>query len=180
MLGAERVIAIDRIPERLRMAREGGADVVNYENVEIIEVLREMTGGRGPDSCIEAVGMEAHDMGFEGAVDRVKQAVRLETGRPHALRAAIVSVRKGGTVSIPGVFGGLVDSIPMGAVVNKGLTLRSGQTHVHKYLRPSAPADRGRRDRSIVRHHAPAQPGRRAQRRMTSSNTRKTSASSAC
>ncbi len=136
MLGAERVIAIDRIAERLRMAREGGAEAVNYENVEIIEALREMTGGRGPDSCIEAVGMEAHDMGFEGAVDRVKQAVRLETGRPHALRAAIVSVRKGGTVSIPGVFGGLVDSIPMGAVVNKALTLRSGQTHVHKYLRP--------------------------------------------
>ncbi len=136
MLGAGRVIAIDRIPERLRMARDGGADVVNYENVEIIEALREMTGGRGPDSCIEAVGMEAHDVGFEGAVDRVKQAVRLETGRPHALRAAIVAVRKGGTVSIPGVYGGLVDSIPMGAVVNKALTLRSGQTHVQRYLRP--------------------------------------------
>jgi threonine dehydrogenase-like Zn-dependent dehydrogenase len=99
MLGAERVIAIDRFPERLRMAREGGAEVVNYENVEIIEALRQMTGGRGPDSCIEAVGMEAHDMGFEGAVDRVKQAARIETGRPHALRAALVSVRKGGTAS---------------------------------------------------------------------------------
>ena len=136
MLGAERVIAIDRFPERLRMAREGGAEVVNYENVEIIEALREMTGGRGPDSCIEAVGMEAHDMGFEGAVDRVKQAVRIETGRPHALRAAIVSVRKGGTVALSGVFGGLVDSIPMGSFVNKALTMRSGQTHVHRYLRP--------------------------------------------
>jgi threonine dehydrogenase-like Zn-dependent dehydrogenase len=136
MLGAERVIAIDRFPERLRMAREGGAEVVNYENVEIIEALREMTGGRGPDSCIEAVGMEAHDMGFEGAVDRVKQAARIETGRPHALRAALVSVRKGGTVALSGVFGGLVDSIPMGAFVNKALTMRSGQTHVHRYLRP--------------------------------------------
>jgi threonine dehydrogenase-like Zn-dependent dehydrogenase len=136
MLGAERVIAIDRFPERLRMAHESGAEVVNYENVEIIEALREMTGGRGPDSCIEAVGMEAHDMGFEGAVDRVKQAVRMETGRPHALRAAIVSVRKGGTVALSGVFGGLVDSIPMGAFVNKALTMRSGQTHVHRYLRP--------------------------------------------
>lgn len=136
MLGAERVIAIDRFPERLRMAREGGAEVVNYENVEIIEALREMTGGRGPDSCIEAVGMEAHDMGFEGAMDRVKQAARIETGRPHALRAALVSVRKGGTVALAGVFGGLVDSIPMGAFVNKALTMRSGQTHVHRYLRP--------------------------------------------
>jgi threonine dehydrogenase-like Zn-dependent dehydrogenase len=130
MLGAARVIAIDRIPERLRMAREGGADVVNYETVEVIEALREMTGGRGPDSCIDAVGMEAHDGCFE-AVDRWSQAVR-----PYALRSAIMAVRKGGTVSIPGVYGGLGDSIPMGALMNKALTIRSGQTHVQKYLRP--------------------------------------------
>lgn len=136
MLGAERVIAIDRIPERLQLAEAGGAETINFEEVDAGEALKEMTGGRGPDRCIEAVGLEAHGADAMGMVDKVKQAVRLETGRPHALRQAIVACRKGGTVSIPGVYGGFVDKMPMGAIVNKALTLKSGQTHVHRYLSP--------------------------------------------
>jgi threonine dehydrogenase-like Zn-dependent dehydrogenase len=136
MLGAERVIAIDRIPERLAMAESAGAEIVNYEEIDAGEALKEMTGGRGPDACIEAVGMEAHGTDAMAVYDRIKQAVRLETGRPLALRQAIVACRKGGTVSMPGVYGGFVDKVPLGAFMNKGLTLRTGQTHVHKYLQP--------------------------------------------
>ncbi|MEH2384178.1 MAG: zinc-dependent alcohol dehydrogenase [Nostoc sp.] len=137
MLGADHVIAIDRIPERLQMAKEyGKAEVLNYEEVDVGEALKEMTGGRGPDACIDAVGMEAHGTDFMALYDQVKQAVRLETDRPTALRQVIVSCRKGGHVSIPGVYGGFVDKVPMGAAMNKGLTLKMGQTHVHKYLKP--------------------------------------------
>jgi threonine dehydrogenase-like Zn-dependent dehydrogenase len=140
MLGAGRVIAIDRFPERLRMAGEGGAEVLNYEEVggilNITDTLREMTGGRGPDACIEAVGMEAHGVGMEGLYDRVKQATRQETDRGIALRQAIQACRKGGTVSVPGVYGGIMDKFPTGALMNKGLTLRTGQTHMMKYMRP--------------------------------------------
>ncbi|MGG6293154.1 zinc-dependent alcohol dehydrogenase [Leptolyngbya sp. AN02str] len=136
MLGAERVIAIDRFPERLDMARLGGAEVLNYEEVETGVALKEMTGGRGPDCCIDAVGMEAHGTGFMAAYDSIKQTFRLETGRASVLREAIVACRKGGKVSVPGVYGGFIDKMPMGAFVNKGLTMRSGQTHVHKYLGP--------------------------------------------
>jgi threonine dehydrogenase-like Zn-dependent dehydrogenase len=137
MLGAGRVIAVDRFPYRLQMARDhSGAEIINYEEVDAIDALREITGGRGPDACIEAVGMEAHDVGPEGVYDRVKQAVRLETGRPHALRTAIVACRKGGTVSLAGVYGGFIDKLPFGAFMNKALTLKTGQTHVQKYLRP--------------------------------------------
>lgn len=137
MLGAERVIAIDRFAERLQMAKEQGkAEVINYEEIDPGEALKEMTGGRGPDRCIDAVGMEAHGTDAMAAYDTVKQAVKLETGRPTALRQAIVACRKGGTVSIPGVYGGFVDKVPLGAIVNKALTLRSGQTHVQKYLQP--------------------------------------------
>jgi threonine dehydrogenase-like Zn-dependent dehydrogenase len=136
MIGAERVIAIDRVRERLQMAREGGADILNYEEVEVGEALKEMTGGRGPDSVMDAVGMEAHGMGLEGVYDKVKQAVKLETDRPNVLRQAIVACRKGGTVSLPGVYTGFVDKMPMGAFMNKGLTMKTGQTHVHRYLRP--------------------------------------------
>lgn len=134
MLGAGRVIAIDRVPERLAMAKAGGAEILNFEEVEVGEALKEMTGGRGPDSVMDAVGMEAHGMGLEGLYDKVKQAVRLETDRPHVLRQVIVACRKGGTVSVPGVYTGFVDKIPMGAFMNKGLTMKTGQTHVHKYL----------------------------------------------
>jgi len=137
MLGAERVIAIDRIPERLQMAQtQSKAEVLNYEEVNVGDALKEMTGGRGPDACIDAVGMEAHGSGLEGFYDQVKQAIRLETGRPIALREAIVACRKGGTVSVPGVYGGFIDKVPMGAAFNKGLTLKMGQTHMHKYLKP--------------------------------------------
>ena len=137
MLGAERVIAIDRFPERLEMARQSGAEVINYEETtQVIEALKEMTAGRGPDRCIDAVGMEAHGFGPQYWYDRTKQAVRAETERPLVLRMAIQACRKGGTVSIPGVYGGVGDKIPLGSIVNKGLTLRSGQTHVQRYLKP--------------------------------------------
>ncbi|MGF1570435.1 MAG: zinc-dependent alcohol dehydrogenase [Nodosilinea sp.] len=136
MLGAERVIAIDRVPERLALAQSSGAEIINYEDIDAGEALKEMTGGRGPDSCIDAVGMEAHGTGPMALYDTVKQAVRLETGRPQVLRQAIAACRKGGKVSVPGVYGGFIDKMPMGAFVNKGLTMRSGQTHVHKYLQP--------------------------------------------
>lgn len=136
MLGAERVIAIDRVPARLQMAAASGAEILNYEEVEVGEALKEMTGGRGPDSVMDAVGMEAHGMGLEGFYDKVMQNVKLETDRPSVLRQAIVACRKGGTVSVPGVYTGLVDKIPMGAFMNKGLTMKTGQTNVHRYLRP--------------------------------------------
>ncbi len=137
MLGAEQVIAIDRIPERLKMAEEyGKAKVLNYTEVDVGEALKEMTGGRGPDACIDAVGMEAHGTDFMGLFDKAKQAVRLESDRPTALREVIVACRKGGHVSVPGVYGGFIDKFPMGAAMNKGLTIKTGQTHVHKYLKP--------------------------------------------
>jgi threonine dehydrogenase-like Zn-dependent dehydrogenase len=134
--GAERVIAIDRVPERLQKAREAGAETLDYTEVDVPEALEEMTGGRGPDACIDCVGMEAHGLGVLPRIDRAKQALMLESDRPYVLRQAIYACRKGGTVSVPGVYGGFVDKFPMGAVVNKGLTIRSGQTHVHKYMKP--------------------------------------------
>lgn len=158
LLGAERVIAIDRIPERLKMAQDyAGAEVINYEEVDTGEALKEMTGGRGPDACIDAVGLEAHGMGLEGFYDKVKQSVRLETDRPNVLRQAIVACRKGGVVSLAGVYGGFLDKIPMGAAFNKGLTFKMGQTHVHKYLRPLLERiQNGEIDPSlIITHHLP-------------------------
>jgi threonine dehydrogenase-like Zn-dependent dehydrogenase len=138
MLGAARTIVIDRFEYRLRAAREHtGAETLNYEDVDSVpEALKGLTGGRGPDACIDAVGMEAHFPGPLYAYDRVKQAARLETERPFALREAIRSCRNGGIVSVVGVYGGFVDKFPMGAVVNRGLTIKAGQCHVHRYLRP--------------------------------------------
>jgi threonine dehydrogenase-like Zn-dependent dehydrogenase len=137
LLGAERVIAIDRFPERLELAREGHAEVLNYEEVDdIVEALKLMTGGRGPDGVIDAVGIEAHGMGVAGLYDRAKLRLKLETDRPNALREAIQACRKGGNVSIPGVYGAFVDKLNMGAAFAKGLTFRMGQTHVHSYLKP--------------------------------------------
>jgi threonine dehydrogenase-like Zn-dependent dehydrogenase len=137
MLGAERVIAIDRIPERLQMASDyGKAEVLNYEEVDAGEVLKEMTGGRGPDAVIDAVGLEAHGNDLMGLYDRVKQELRLESDRPTALRNAIVACGKGGHVSVAGAYGGFLDKFPMGAAMNKALTFKMGQTHVHRYLRP--------------------------------------------
>ncbi len=135
LLGAHRVIAIDHLPERLDKARsQAGAEVLNFEEDPILDALRELTGGRGPDVCIEAVGMEAHGGGITDWYDKAKQTLRLESGRPHALRQAIMACGKGGTVVIPGVFGGLLDKIPMGAAFSKGLTFKMGQTHVHRYM----------------------------------------------
>ncbi len=134
LMGAERVIAIDRLPERLKMAKEHArAEVLDYTKVDVLDALKEMTGGRGPDCCIEAVGMEAHGPGLEYAYDRVKQALFLETDRGEALRQAILCCRKGGIVSVLGVFG-LMDKFPMGVIMNKGLTLRSAQQHGQKYV----------------------------------------------
>ncbi len=138
MLGASRVIAIDRVPERLKMAQEyGKAETLDFSKVGVYDTLQEMTKGRGPDRCIDAVGAEAHGGDSIGAViDRVKAAVGLGTDQPTALRQAIIACRKAGTVSIPGVYVGLLDHLPMGAAMNKGLTMKMGQTHVHRYLKP--------------------------------------------
>src|SRR5690606_4455298 len=138
MLGAERVIAIDRFPYRLEMAKQhaGATMTLNYEHVDVREALLELTGGRGPDACIDSVGMEAHGHGLEYAYDRTKQVLKAETDRPLALREAIRSCRNGGIVSVVGVYGGFIDKFPMGAIVNRGLTLKAGQCHVHRYMRP--------------------------------------------
>jgi threonine dehydrogenase-like Zn-dependent dehydrogenase len=155
LLGAERVIAIDRFPERLRMAREdGGAETINYEEADVYETLMEMTGGMGPDACIDAVGMEAHVPGLIGAYDRAKQALMLQTDRPHVLRQTIMACRKGGTVSVPGVYGGFDDKIPLGSFVNKALTLKTGQTHVQHYMGPLLERiEKGEIDPSFVITH---------------------------
>jgi threonine dehydrogenase-like Zn-dependent dehydrogenase len=133
--GAARVIAIDRFDERLRLAREEcQAETIDYEEVDsVFDALKQMTGGRGPDACIDAVGMEAHGHSIDAWYDRVKQAVRLEMDRAHALRQALHACRKGGVVSIPGVYGGFIDKVPFGSAFAKGLTLKMGQTHVHNY-----------------------------------------------
>lgn len=138
MLGAERVIAIDRFDYRLQLARDkaGATDILNYMNGNVHEALKVLTGGRGPDACIDAVGLESHSHGAMYAIDRTKQAMQLESDRPLALREAIRACKNGGTVSVIGVYGGFVDSFPMGAIVNRSLTLKAGQCHVHRYLRP--------------------------------------------
>lgn len=134
LLGAEQVVAIDRYAERLEMARQGNAKTLNYEEDDVIDQLKELTGGRGPDSVIDAVGMEAHGTGAGFLYDRVTQATMMQTDRPTALRQVLQACRKGGTVSIPGVYGGIIDKIPMGAAFNKGLTFKMGQTHVQRLL----------------------------------------------
>ena len=136
MLGAGRVIAIDNVPERLAMAaNEGGAETINFDEVDVYDTLMEMTDGRGPDSCIDAVGCEAHAGGtLDGTLDAIKTSTFLATDRVHVLRQVIMSCRKGGTVSVPGVYIGFGDKIPIGAAMNKGLTIKQGQTHTHKYM----------------------------------------------
>jgi threonine dehydrogenase-like Zn-dependent dehydrogenase len=138
MLGAARVIAIDRLPERLELARSIGAITVDYseEDVSVLTALKDLTGGTGPDSCIDAVGLEAHSTELQGVYDKVKTAIMLETDRPIVLRQAMMAVRKGGTLSIPGVYGGLLDKVPFGAAFGKGITMKMGQTNMHTYMKP--------------------------------------------
>jgi threonine dehydrogenase-like Zn-dependent dehydrogenase len=134
LLGAKQVIAIDRVPERLDMARAGGATTVNFDEESVIERLDELTNGKGPEKCIDCVGMEAHITShIDSMYDRVKQAVMAESDRPHVLREMIYVCRPAGTISIPGVYSGLIDKIPFGAAMNKGLTFRTGQTHVNRW-----------------------------------------------
>ncbi len=134
LLGAKQVIAIDRVPERLSMAKAGGAIPINFEDESVLDRLKELTGGKGPEKCIDSVGMEAHaTRSLDSMYDRVKQSVMLENDRPHVLREMIYVCRPAGTLSIPGVYSGLVDKIPLGALMNKGLTVRTGQTHVNRW-----------------------------------------------
>ncbi|PYY23805.1 MAG: glutathione-dependent formaldehyde dehydrogenase [Acidobacteria bacterium] len=155
MLGTERVIAIDRFPERLRLAEEGDAETINYELVDdVVQTLKDMTGNRGPDSCIDAVGMEAYGHTLPFLVDRAKQAMKLSTDRPNVLRQCILACRKGGTVSVPGVYGGFLDKIPFGAAMNKALTFKMGQTHMMRYMKPLLERiERGEIDPSFVITH---------------------------
>ncbi|MDH2443806.1 glutathione-dependent formaldehyde dehydrogenase [Amnibacterium sp. CER49] len=156
LLGAERVIAIDRFDYRLqKAAAEVGAETIDYEKVDVEEVLKDLTAGRGPDACIDAVGMEAHtDLAPLQLYDRAKQAVRAETDRGPALRQAITSCRNGGTVSVIGVYGGLMDKFPVGSWMNRGITMRTGQCHVQRYTRPLLDRiERGEIDPSFVISH---------------------------
>ena len=156
LLGAERVIAIDHYPERLRMARElSGAETLHFDAVDVPDALREMTGGRGPDACIDAVGMEAHGSGISYLYDRLKQTMKLESDRPTALREALMACRNGGVVSVPEVYGGFSDKIPFGSIMNRSLTIKTGQTHVQRYMQPLLERiQRGELDPgAIISHH---------------------------
>ncbi|THF70285.1 glutathione-dependent formaldehyde dehydrogenase [Deinococcus sp. Arct2-2] len=154
MLGAAKVIIVDRVPERLKMAEAAGIETINYEQTDVLIALREATGGRGPDHVIDAVGLEAHGHGPGALMDTAKQKMRLNFDRITALRWAILSCAKGGTVSMPGVYGGLVDKMPMGAAFAKGLVFRMGQTHTHRYVRPLlAHIEKGDIDPSFVITH---------------------------
>jgi threonine dehydrogenase-like Zn-dependent dehydrogenase len=136
VLGAHRVIAVDHYPHRLELAKRLGAEVIDFNEVNVREALVEMTGGLGPDACIDAVGMESHGFAIDNMMDHAKAAVGLATDRPHALRQVLLACRKGGRVSIPGVYGGMADKFPIGALMEKGLQIKSGQTHVQKYTAP--------------------------------------------
>jgi len=156
LLGAARVIAIDRLPERLEMARSIGAITVDYseEDVSVLTALKDLTGGVGPDACIDAVGLEAHSTELQGLYDVVKTALMMETDRPAVLRQAIQAVRKGGTLSIPGVYGGLLDKVPFGAAFGKGITMKMGQTNMHNYMKPLLERiEKGQIDPSYIISH---------------------------
>jgi threonine dehydrogenase-like Zn-dependent dehydrogenase len=157
MLGAERVIAIDRFPYRLKLAMDkaGATDVINYEEQNVQEVLRDLTAGRGPDACIECVGLEAHGTGAQYAYDATKQKLKVQQDRPMAVREAILACRSAGIVSILGVYAGFVDKFPLGPLMNRGLTIRTGQCHVHRYMKKLlARIEAGDIDPSfVVSHH---------------------------
>ena len=160
LLGAERVIAIDRFDYRLKMAQDGGAEIINYEEVDdVVQALKDMTGNIGPDSCMDAVGMEAHGTNLLYFVDKAKQTMRVETDRPIVLRQCIQACRKGGTVSVPGVYGGFDDKIPLGAFMNKALTMKTGQTHMMRFMKPLLDhIEKGDIDPSfVISHRVPIQ-----------------------
>jgi threonine dehydrogenase-like Zn-dependent dehydrogenase len=155
MLGAERVIAIDKVPERLEMARDGGAETIDFDAVDdVVATLKEMTGNIGPDACMDVVGMEADGHGLPYLYDRAKQMMRISMDRPLVLRQAIMACRKGGTISIPGVYGGFIDKVPFGQYMNKGITMKTGQTHMMRYMKPLLDrVQRGEIDPSFVISH---------------------------
>ena len=157
LLGAERVIAIDHFPSRLALAKQLGAEVLDFTKVNVREALNEMTGGIGPDACIDCVGMESHGFTVDNALDKLKAHLMLGTERPHALRQAILACRKGGRLSIPGVYGGFGDKIPLGQLMEKGLTVKSGQTHVQRYTGELLDMIQGGKFdmTSLISHHAP-------------------------
>ncbi|HVF82981.1 MAG TPA: zinc-dependent alcohol dehydrogenase [Sphingomicrobium sp.] len=161
VLGAHRVIAIDHYPSRLKLAKQMGADILDYREVEVLEALKEMTGGIGPDAVIDCVGMESHGLAIDNVADTVKAHLYLGTERPHALRQAIIACRKGGRVSVPGVYGGFADKFPLGQMMEKGLTVKSGQTHVQKYTKPLLEMIReGKLDTTfMISHHASLEKG---------------------
>jgi threonine dehydrogenase-like Zn-dependent dehydrogenase len=157
LLGAERIIAIDRFPYRLQLAvdKAGATDVINYEQENVQDALRELTAGRGPDACIDCVGLEAHGTGLQYAYDATKQKLKVQQDRPIAVRDAILACRSAGIVSIMGVYAGFVDKFPLGSLMNRGLTIRTGQCHVHRYMKPLLERIlRGEIDPSfVVSHH---------------------------
>jgi threonine dehydrogenase-like Zn-dependent dehydrogenase len=154
LLGAERVIAIDRFEERLHLAREAGAEAVNHDDHDVLDALYQYTGGRGPDACIDCVGMEAHGVAPDATADKVRQELRVELDRTHVLREAILACGKGGTISVPGVYTGFTDTVPMGPFFGKGLQMRAGQTDVQRYMRPLLQyVERGDIDPSFVITH---------------------------
>jgi len=154
MLGAGRVIAIDCVPERLEMARAAGAETLDFSKVDVLEALRDMTGNQGPDACMDVVGMEASGHGVVFMMDRAKQMVRTQMDRPVVLRQAIIACKKGGTVSVPGVYASFIDKVPFGAYMNKGLTMKTGQTHMMRYMQPLLERiERGDIDPSFVISH---------------------------
>jgi threonine dehydrogenase-like Zn-dependent dehydrogenase len=136
MLGAGRVIAIDRVHERLELARAAGAEALNFDEIDVLEALRDTTGNHGPDACMDVVGMEASGHGVMFAIDRAKQMTRMQMDRPVVLRQAIIACKKGGTVSVPGVYTSFIDKVPMGAYMNKAITMKTGQTHMMRYMQP--------------------------------------------
>lgn len=157
IMGAHRVIAIDHYRTRLDLAKQLGAEILDYREVDVREALAEMTGGIGPDACIDAVGLESHGVSIDNIMDQVKSMAFLVTDRAHVFREVILSVRKGGRVSVPGVYGGFADKFPVGAFMEKGLTMKTGQTHVQRYLKPLLEQiEQGKIDTTfLISHHAP-------------------------
>ncbi|MFL6755674.1 MAG: zinc-dependent alcohol dehydrogenase [Sphingomicrobium sp.] len=157
LMGAHRVIAIDHYRSRLALAKQLGAEILDYREVDVREALAEMTGGIGPDAVIDAVGLEAHGISIDNILDQAKSMTFMVTDRIHVFREAVLAVRKGGRVSVPGVYGGFADKFPVGAFMEKGLTMRTGQTHVHRYLKPLLEhIEQGRIDTTfLISHHAP-------------------------